>query len=118
MAVATNTSSVARGATRTAEIIHAVKITLLVVNGLAGLALIIVGFASASSTGTDEYGLPTSSVNPISVGLGLYGVGLLVIGTLVILVMLGWFEDMLRTNAELVRLAWLRSPEAVLVDQH
>ena len=33
------------------------------------------------------------------------GVGSLIVGTIVILVLFGWFQHMLATNAELVRLA-------------
>jgi hypothetical protein len=96
-------NSVVRAATRTAEIIHAVKITLIVLNMAGSLFLILAGILW--KPGVDEMGRTRPGSSPLWFVPLAQGAAGLIFGSLVILVVFGWFEHMLRTNAELVRLA-------------
>lgn len=97
---------IANKAASTASLIGVLKIILLVVNALGSFVWIAVGVnASKPDTTFTQEGLVES--NPFGALFGTLfvavGVGSLVVGTIVILVLFGWFQHMLATNAELVR---------------
>lgn len=101
-------STIASKAASTARLIGVLKWILLVVNALGSIMWIAVGVnASKPTTTFTEEGLVESDTNPFGALFGgLFvagGVVSLVVGTIVVLVLFGWFQHMLATNAELVR---------------
>jgi len=98
---------VASKAARTAGLIGVLKIVLLVLNALGSVIYIAIGANASRPTttfGADGAATTTSDGNPFGVLFVAAGVGSLIVGTIVILVLFGWFQHMLATNAELVRL--------------
>jgi hypothetical protein len=104
-AVYAPSEKVATKAARTAGLIGVLKIVLLVLNAIGSIVYIAIGAnASSSSTTFDANGAATTSDgNPFGMLFVVAGVGSLIVGTIVILVLFGWFQHMLATNAELVR---------------
>lgn len=109
-------NTVSKKAAVQADVIQVVKIVLIIANLITAAALVVAGFLTrpgdaATVTGEAGYSYVESS------GWGgwwvLVGAGATqaVVGSLLILVVLGWFEHMLRTQAETVRLA---DPQTVL----
>jgi hypothetical protein len=104
-AVYVPSDKVAAKAARTAGLIGVLKIVLLVLNAIGSIVYIAIGSnASRSTTTFDANGAATTSDgSPFGMLFVAAGVGSLVVGTIVILVLFGWFQHMLATNAELVR---------------
>lgn len=99
-------SKIATRAASTASLIGVLKWILLVVNAIGSVIYIAVGInASKPDTSTVVEGefATNDSGNPFGMVFVAAGVGSLVVGTIVILVLFGWFQHMLATNAELVR---------------
>jgi hypothetical protein len=95
---------IANKAASTASLIGVLKWILLVLNALGSVVYIYVGIqASKPETTLTEEGFTESDANPFGMLFVAGGVGSLVVGTVVILVLFGWFQHMLATNAELVR---------------
>lgn len=98
-------STVAVRARRQADLTSGVKYALIVVNALIGIVVVIAGFAAAHDPTVLEGGYTVdvgSGPNAVLIGSGIVQ---LLIGTLALFVVFGFFEHVLRTNAELVRLA-------------
>lgn len=103
------TNPIARAAFRTAELIHTVKVLLLVLNALAAVLFVILGAVARPGTATEmNYG--TGLYESSATGSSLWfvfvvqGIGLAIVGTLTILVVGGLAEHMLKTNAEQTRI--------------
>lgn len=112
----TTTNPVVRQALRTANLISAVKVTLVVLNIAFSLALMVGGVLSKPSGITPviredgyAYSSGPSDGTALWFALVLAGAALAIVGTLLILAILGWFEDMLRTNTETTMIFWMIS---------
>jgi hypothetical protein len=114
----TSQNKVVKAATRQADLINVVKVVLLIINALiaAGLILVAFGLRPSEPEPVTQEGVPEGEFGPefvpVDQGTELWwlflaqGVIVAVVGTLVILVIMGWFEHMLRTNTETTRLTW------------
>ena len=99
---------VAAKATSTAHMIGVLKVVALVLNAIGSVVYVAVGVAASRPTTTfetreDGFQIPHESTSPFG---GLFigaGVTSLVVGTVLILVLFGWFQHMLATNAEILR---------------
>lgn len=99
-------NKIASKATSTASLIGVLKWILLVLNAIGSVIYIVVGVnASKPETTLTEEGFTESDGNAFGMLFVAAGVGSLVVGSIVILVLFGWFQHMLATNAELVRQA-------------
>lgn len=99
-------SRIASKAAATASLIGVLKWILIILNVIGSVIYIAVGVnASKPETTFSEEGFAESDSNPFGMLFVAAGVGSLVVGTIVILVLFGWFQHMLATNAELVRQA-------------
>lgn len=102
---------VVNAANRTASVIGAVKITLLALNILAGLLLIATGINARPSQTAAAVFEGELLAPPTETGTSLWwlfvlaGVVTLVVNSLLIFAILGWFEHMLRTQTETLRIA-------------
>jgi hypothetical protein len=91
-------------AARTAGLIGVLKWVLLVLNAIGSFIYIAIGANVSKPTATiDANGVASTDSNPFGMLFVAAGVGSLVVGTIVILVLFGWFQHMLATNAEMVR---------------
>jgi hypothetical protein len=97
---------IANKAASTASLIGVLKWILLVLNAIGSVVYIAVGVqASKPKTTFTEEGFAESDSNPFGMLFVAGGVMSLVVGTVLVLVLFGWFQHMLATNAELVRQA-------------
>lgn len=104
-------SSIVKQATRTADVIQVTKVILILLNLIAAVVGVVVAFLTRPTSPEFVVEGGYSSVQASGWGgwwvLGGVSVVQAIFGTLVIYVLLGWFECMLRTNTELVRQAEL-----------
>jgi hypothetical protein len=97
-------TKIADRAARTAGLIGTLKWVLLVLNAIGSFIYIAIGANVSKPTATiDADGVASTDSNPFGMLFVAAGVGSLVVGTIVILVLFGWFQHMLATNAEMVR---------------
>jgi len=102
-------------ADRIATVIQAIKIVLLTLTILASVIMVIFALATWSTVNVDMTTYNTSTeTNSLAVSMLIYGIVGGVFWSLLIVAIGGWFELMLRTNAEKLRLAWAASPESNL----
>lgn len=97
-------NKIASKAATTARLIGVLKYILLVVNALGSLVYIYAGVQASKPEQTfTEEGMVESDGSPFGMLFVAGGVVTLVVGSIVVLVLFGWFQHMLATNAELVR---------------
>lgn len=93
-------SQVVRNAQRVATTINVVKIVLMVVNVIAGAVVMVIGRVGTEQASNSNGFIESGRAVDISLIVG--GLVSAVVGTLLIYVLLGWFEHVLRTLAAVV----------------
>ncbi|GAA1641795.1 hypothetical protein GCM10009744_34670 [Kribbella alba] len=95
-------SQVVRNANRVATTINVVKIVLLAFNAIAGVILVVNGAVGSQQQSINSLTGEIETSHAAAVYLIIGGLATLVLGSLLIYVLLGWFEHVLRTLAALV----------------
>jgi small-conductance mechanosensitive channel len=94
-------SQVVRNAQRVATTINVVKIVLMVVNVVAGAVVMVIGRVGTEQASVNSNGFIETG-RAVNGSLIVGGLLTAVVGTLLIYVLLGWFEHVLRTLAAVV----------------
>jgi hypothetical protein len=94
-------SQVVRNAQRVAATISVVKTILIILNVVTGLVTVIIGVIGTEQSAVNINGF-VESTRAVDTTLIAGGLLTAVVGTLLIYVLLGWFEHVLRTLAAIV----------------
>lgn len=94
--------NIAEKAARTAHTIAAVKVVLIGLNLVTAAVGVIAGASIWTTRTVSEFGVMQTGTNPVAVAIVVLSLITGIIGSLLVHVVLGWFEGMLATNAAIL----------------